>query len=456
MNRKDFLKNTFAVSLGFSGFRTLLENSLNNYINIEEVVDMYGPLLKDPDGILDLPKGFSYKVISKKGDMMSDGFHVPGRADGMATFQSDGDNVIVLRNHEISDGEVGVESAFGKDWELVDKLDTASFYDAGVSKKPADGGTTTIVFNTRTQEVEKEFLSLAGTLRNCAGGPTPWNTWLTCEEIVLEKNNIYAKDHGYVFEVPATTDIQLADPKPIMDMGRFNHEAVAIDPESGVVYLTEDDSEGLLYRFIPNEKENMHAGGRLQALMVLDQPSLDSRNWDAQHIAVGEVLKIRWIDLNDIHKDDLRFRGFAAGATRFARGEGMWQGNNAIYFACTNGGAKKNGQIWKYIPSSKEGTSDEINNPGKLELFVEPDDGSVIQNADNLTVAPWGDLIVCEDGPSENYILGITPRGQVYKFAKNAISYSEMAGATFSPDGTTLFMNIQEEGLTIAITGPWI
>ena len=161
------------------------------------------------------------------------------------------------------------------------------------------------------------------------------------------------------------------------------------------------------------------------------------------------------MDLDDIDEDDLRFRGFDAGAARFARGEGMWYGNSAVYFACTNGGSAQKGQIWKYTPSPSEGTSRENARPGTLELFVEPNNGKIIDNADNLTVSPWGDLVVCEDSDGDNFLLGITPDGNVYKMGRNAVSESELAGATFSPDGTTLFMNIQEDGLTLAITGPW-
>lgn len=456
ISRLEFLKSAAAISLGFTGFHKLLMSSATNSINPALAKENFGPLIPDPEGILDLPKDFSYKVISRAGDLMSDGFKVPGRPDGMAAFALDEKRVILIRNHEISSSsEAGAGSAFGENYELLEKIDSKMLYDAGKKGIPANGGTTTIVFNLETQEIEKEYLSLGGTLRNCAGGPTPWNTWLTCEEIVFRANEDYAKDHGYVFEVPASADILLVDPIPIKDMGRFNHEAVCVDPDSGVIYLTEDDSTGLIYRFIPNIPGKMHEGGVLQALKAKGRPSLDSRNWEEDTVAIGESLETEWIDLENIDDDDLRIRGFEQGAVRFARGEGMWYGENAVFFACTNGGRNKRGQIWKYIPSPHEGTEKESESPGKLELFVEPNDGSVIENADNLTVAPWGDLIVCEDGPNENFILGVTPEGAVYKLAKNAISNSETAGATFSPDGSTLFMNIQQDALTIAITGPW-
>ena len=161
-----------------------------------------------------------------------------------------------------------------------------------------------------------------------------------------------------------------------------------------------------------------------------------------------------WIDVDHVEApdDDLRNRGFNAGAARFARGEGIWYGNGEFYFACTNGGEAKIGQIWKYIPTAAEGDDDE---PGNLQLFLEPNDGELVENADNLTIAPWGDLILCEDraGPVIR-LVGVTTSGNIYPFAMTHL-HSEFAGATFSPDGSTLFVNIQGAGLTLAITGPW-
>lgn len=453
ISRKHFLKQAGAFTLGFSGLHLFTSCfSSNSEIGDEVVSDAYGPLLKDPDNLLHLPKDFSYKIISRFGDTMDDGLYVPHRPDGMAAFPGPNGTTILIRNHEVNAASGGDESAFGSDFALAGNLKREQFYDFGYDN-PGQGGTTTIVYDTQKQEVVREFLSLAGTLRNCAGGPTPWNSWLTCEEIVMNPNNVYAKPHGYVFEVPATAEIKLAEPKPIKAMGRFNHEAVAVNPKSGIVYLTEDDSESIFYRFIPNEKENMHAGGKLQALAVVGEPSLDTRNWRHPFIEVGQNLPVQWIDLEDIDspEDDLRYRGYEDGAARFARGEGMWFGNGSAYFACTNGGEKGLGQIWKYTPSEDQ----ETNPAGTLELFLEPNDSSILENADNLTVAPWGDLILCEDCDSRQDLSGVTPEGKLYKLGRNAKSNSELAGATFSPDGSTLFMNIQHSGLTLAITGPW-
>lgn len=457
LSRKNFLKQASALTLGFSGLHILSSCATSEKGTHGMITDPFGPLQPDSNGLLNLPEGFSYRIISTFGDRMDDGLWVPHRPDGMAAFPGPDGLTILIRNHEVNAAKGGAESAFGEDFALTDRLESNEFYDPGQDHNPGQGGTTTILYDTENQKVVREFLSLAGTLRNCAGGPTPWNSWLTCEEIVSNPDDVYAKRHGYVFEVPATAEISRAKPIPIKEMGRFNHEAVAVDPLSNVIYLTEDDSEGLLYRFIPDTAGQLLNGGTLQALAVYERPGLDTRNWESRTVEVGEKLQTEWIDVADVDSpdDDLRFRGFRDGAARFARGEGMWYGNDGVYFACTNGGPKELGQIWKYTPSPAEAAPGEEDDPGKLELFVESMDSTIIENADNLTVAPWGDLIVCEDTGEKQDLNGITPRGEVYKLGRNAKSNSELAGATFSPDGSTLFMNIQHSGLTMAITGPW-
>lgn len=459
ISRRYFLKQAGAITLGFSGLQVIMNSGSGFSDAFLQNSDGFGSLRKDPDGIFDLPKGFSYRIVSEFGETMNDGFRLPHRPDGMAAFPGPRNTTVIVRNHEINADASGVEGAFFSvdDPNLFKKLDRSRVYDAG-NGRPALGGTTNLVYNTKTQEVISQHLSLAGTLRNCAGGPTPWNTWITCEETVQRADDHFEVDHGYVFEVPASHKPELAKAVPIKEMGRFNHEAVAVDPDSGVVYLTEDRGDSLLYRFIPKTKGELAEGGRLQALAVRDQPSLDTRNWDEERtVELNTPLDVEWMDVEDIQspEDDLRLRGFENGAARFARGEGMWYGNGAVFFACTNGGFAKKGQIWKYTPSRNEATPAETDNSGKLELFVEPNDATVIENADNLTVSPWGDLIVCEDGSGEQYLVGVTPEGKLYKFGRNALDGSELAGATFSPDGSTLFFNIQKAGLTLAVIGPW-
>ncbi|RMG54957.1 MAG: DUF839 domain-containing protein [Bacteroidetes bacterium] len=458
ISRRGFLQQAGRFSLGFAGLQLFAAQAEAMETGGLFRFDGYGSLVKDPAGILDLPKGFSYQIISRAGDLMADGFLVPGKADGMAAFPGPDGKTILVRNHELDQSMMEL-GPFGAGQELLKKLAPHQLFDGGGRNHPCIGGTTTMVYDTRTQKLEKEFLSLTGTIRNCAGGPTPWNTWLSCEEAVDKVSDIRQHNHGYVFEVPAQAEPALAAPRPIKAMGRFHHEAVAVSPDGRVVYLTEDRMDGLLYRFLPKIPGDMHSGGRLQALSIADIPSCDTRNWfhtAAPTFPRRRPLQVQWLDLDDIDspKDDLRYRGFLGGAARFARGEGIWYGDGEVYIACTNGGKKTQGQIFRYQPSPHEGTPEEGRVPGTVELYLEPNRTRLLQNCDNLTQSPSGDLIVCEDRLDAR-LIGITPSGDYYVLAENTGFPSEFAGVTFSPDGTTLFVNIQHAGLTLAITGPW-
>lgn len=460
VTRRRFVRDAGAVTLGFLGVKALLSDSAQAQTLPNASVG-YGPLVRDPDRLLDLPEGFSYKVISRAGESMADGLRVPNKFDGMCALPGPDGVTILIRNHEVTH-EDNANGAFGSRRELLDKVDPQMFYDAGrgTRPQPSMGGTTTLVYDTTQKELVTQFLSLAGTIRNCAGGPTPWNSWVTCEETVDRAGSSRNVDHGYNFEVPATTTPTLANPVPLKAMGRFNHEAIAVDPKSGIVYETEDRDDGLFYRFIPEIPGQLSAGGKLQALKVKDKPKLDTRNWTTRPTVLpGEILEVEWIDMDDVESpsDNLRSRGFNAGAARFARGEGMWYGLDAIYFACTTGGRTRFGQVWRYVPSPLEGTPGEAEQPGRLELFVESTSSRLMKNADNLTITPWGDVIICEDHTDGQvpHLVGITPVGQYYRLARNSRSSSELAGATFSPDGSTLFVNVYDPGVTFAITGPW-
>lgn len=451
LTRREFVAAS-AVTLGLAGLRSVFDP---RGLLAVEPTDPFGPVLDDPAGILALPEGFSYRIVSRFGERMDDGFLVPAAHDGMAAFPGPDGLTLLVRNHELSFGDD--RGPFGRGHQLLPGIDTSRIFDLGQERDPAVGGTTTLLYDTRTRELVGHKLSLTGTIRNCAGGPTPWGSWISCEETTMRRGDRTLLDHGYNFEVPADWDAPLTEPVPLRDMGRFNHEAIAVDEASGIVYQTEDDNESLLYRFIPDTPGDLAAGGRLQALMVRDAPSLDTRNWDERLVAEGQPLATRWIDLDDVEspEGDLRYRGFDAGAARFARGEGMWAGEDGIYFACTSGGRERKGQIFRYRPSPVEGTAAEAEQPGTLELFVEPNDAQLMENADNLCVAPWGDLIVCEDGTDDDWFFGVTPEGEIYRFGHNMTGGGEFAGSCFSPDGSTLFVNMQSQGWTFAITGPW-
>jgi uncharacterized protein len=442
--RRDFIKHSFAVSAGFAGLNLFLSRpAAAHKASMKPIIEKW----------LELPEGFNAKVISRWGDKMSDGFLVPGLPDGMAAFDVKG-KVVLVRNHE-NRPATPKNGAFGEDFALLSKARKKDFYDYGFGKSPGLGGTSTLVFDEQNQTLEKQYLSLAGTIRNCAGGPTPWNSWITCEEDTTKKGSSTETDHGYNFEVPAAAR-KLVSPVPLKDMGRFNHEAICVDPATGIVYQTEDRGDSLIYRFIPKQAGKLHRGGTLQALSIKGQRSLDTRNWEGTQLNVGEPHDVEWITMTDIDspEDDLRMRGHSQGAALFARGEGMWFGRNEVFFACTNGGSKKSGQVFKYIPGTNEGKPNESDSPGKLILFAEPNDTDILKFCDNLTVAPWGDVVLVEDS-KDSYIRGITPAGKIYNIGRNIGSDSELAGACFSPSGKTLFVNVQGDGLTLAITGPW-
>jgi secreted PhoX family phosphatase len=459
--RRRFLGACAAVTAGFVAYRRVFEQSIDVLAKTGNAARGYGALVADPAKIVDLPQGFSYKVVSRAGDEMPDGLLVPVLPDAMAAFAGDGGRTLVVRNHEAL---LSGDGPFGKNNERLARIPASKLYDLGRGVTPCPGGTTTFVWDTRTQSLVTQHLSLAGTLRNCAGGSTPWGSWISCEETVLksgghkEERLELQKNHGYCFEVPARADASIADPNPITSMGRFMHEAVVVDPRTGIVYQTEDREDGLIYRFLPRTRGDLHGGGRLQAL-ALANGRRDSRNWPGEeaHLQVGEKHAVKWIDMDDVEAplDDLRTRGFAAGACRFARAEGMWMGEHEVYFACTDGGRKQIGQVFRYTPSAHEGTSKESAAAGKLELFIEPNDPGRVQNPDNVVVCPWGDIMLCEDTAGRNVrIVGVTPEGALYTFARAQVD-GEFAGATFAPDGTTLFVNIQQSGVTLAITGPW-
>lgn len=459
IRRRSFLKQSAGVTLGFFGLHRLIENSLGDQ-KYENQVPGYGLLEKDPQRIIDLPPGFSYKIVSRSGTKMHGGLFVPGKPDGMAAFHGPDGTITLVRNHELSPEQV-FDGPFGLRNQLKSKVPGSKFYDIGKGAFPHLGGTTNIVYDPNSDTVVHEFLSLAGTSRNCAGGPTPWGSWVTSEEPgSLGKGQFGAKGHGYNFEVPSFSTPNLADPIPLKAMGRFRHEAVAVDPKSGIVFQTEDRDDGLIYRYIPFEKGNLSVGGKLQALCIRDKKTFDTRNWEnagGKVVAQSDVLDVSWVDMEDIDNEDdkLRVRGSEAGAAVFARGEGMWYGGGSVYFACTSGGELKNGQIWKYTPSPYEGSSLEEKFPGKLELYIESTKATLLERADNLTVAPWGDLVIAEDGPDNQFLRGVTSEGKLYTLAKNRFNNSEFAGVCFAPEHAILFVNIQTPGITLAITGPW-
>jgi len=450
LSRRSFTASSIAA-LALGGWtRVGLAQQTDSYRN---EVPGYGPLRADPAGYFDLPEGFSYRVLAKAGERMNDGFIVPDNFDGMGCIPLADGRLALVRNHELSLGGE-VKGAAGVDAALEQKLAGLTVFDRGQAGRVLPGGTTTLVLDAKGEKVLSQHLSLAGTSTNCAGGVTPWGSWLSCEETVVAAPKT-GTSHGWVFEVPAAAT-GLVDPIPLKAMGRFRHEAAAVDPATGIVYQTEDQDDGLFYRFIPNVPGKLAQGGKLQALAFADG-GRDSRNWNGTDWAMGAKRAVKWIDLDEVESpnDDLRQRGYAAGAARFARGEGIHLGRRKrggveFFFTCTSGGAGRYGQIMRYVPSPV------ASRPSQIELFHESTDPKLMDYADNITVAPWGHLIVCEDrkGTQINHLRGVTPEGRTYTLARlNA--ETELAGACFSPDGKTLFVNAYSPGQTLAITGPW-
>lgn len=391
---------------------------------------------------------------------MSDGLRVPGSHDGMAAFEGQEGRIILVCNHEIGPEEPEI-NAFGPNLSAAPDFVQERIYDAGGGLTPGNGGTTTTIYNPANGKTERQFLSLIGTEYNCAGGPTPWGSWLSCEEAFRKTGrdgpHFRDKKHGYVFEVPAAAD-SLVRPEPITAMGRFEHEAAAVHAATGIVFETEDRVDSLFYRYIPNEPGKLLAGGRLQALAIGDGESINTSNRTGQsEIKVGQSVPTHWIELDNVdgEENDLRIRGAAKGAATFMRGEGLCVAGDDFFITATSGGPAGLGQVFRYRASQFEGTDAEKNAPGSLTLIAESDSTSLLRNADNAVVAPFGDLLVCEDTSSHCGIVGIGPDGVQYAVADNAYSDSELAGVCFSPDGKIMFVNIQYPGMTVAITGPW-
>lgn len=381
-------------------------------------------LVSDPRQVLDLPPDFHYRILQHRGDALSDGYRVPGRPDAMGCFPGKDGRIVLMRNHEMTEA-------------LTDAL--GSPYNPGQAPPPeaydpeGNGGVTRLVLNPATLAIEHSNLVLCGTYWNCAGGLSPWG-WLSCEETVVSER------HGYVF-LCATDSDRVLPPHRITGYGRMRHEAASVDPDTHFAYLTEDRPDGCFYRFVPNDRDKPFEG-KLQALRVLDHAAFNTAQMPAR-----ERVPIDWVDVDhpNARDDSLHFQAQDKGAAIVCRGEGLWLAPGEAFFCATAGGRIGRGQVFRLRHGDKP----------TLEVVAEATDLDTLDMPDNLCVSPHGQLYVAEDGLGGNFIRRITLDGRVLPFARNATSMSEFAGPCFSPDGRTLFVNIQGDGLTLAIQGPF-
>lgn len=442
LSRRSFVKSS-ALGLAVAGcMGKVLEASTAHAGVRRRRFRGYGELFADPAGLLDLPRGFRYRAFSRTGDPMPRGGLVPSSHDGMAAFGAGPFGTWLVRNHEVEPEDV-VDGA------LAVPLVAPAVYDP-----EGTGGTSTLLIGHDRRLIDQR-VSLSGTANNCAGGPTPWQTWLTCEETDL----VLAKPHGYVFEVDP---LRGGNPAPIVGMGRFEHEAVGFD-RRGRAYLTEDASEphGCFYRFTPirplRGRGSLHAGGALAAMAV------DGVSADLSEVQTpGSVLRVRWLPVPNAnpgeHDASVREQVVGLGATPIPKAEGVWTDDDGhVWFVSSRGDGPEaedaedvsaglhSGQIWRYDPRAET-----------IELVVVFAPGTRFDGPDNITIAPHGFALACTDGEDDQWLFGIDDAGGTFPFAANPAGDDEFAGATFSPDGETLFVNIQgEPALTFAIFGPW-
>ncbi|WP_274556923.1 alkaline phosphatase PhoX [Streptomyces spiramyceticus] len=416
----------------------------------------YGPLVPDPEGVVALPAGFTYRIITHSGvTKLESGEYTPSKHDGTATFEGPRGVTLLVNNHELK----GPRSK----WKHPVPLAEGLVYD------PAASGGCTVVEVHRSGEVA-EWVGIAGTSTNCAGGRTTWGTWLTCEENTDRAGeNGMTKDHGYVFEVDPYDRRANLDPKPIKAFGRFDHEAVVIDPKRGHAYLTEDDSNpnGLLFRWVPPHGFK-HGRGRLRKLAddagtLQAAKCFDSGGRFVDDLSratkIGTVYGVDWAEVPDRDGRTVPVREqFDDGdITRARKLEGMWWADGGTYIVSSyardeSPGEPHDGQVWFYDPRRRT-----------LTLKVLLSTSGDYDGPDNITVSPYGGLVIAEDGDGGQHLFGATDSGRTYPVARNECNigtdaepeFSEFAGVVFSPDGKTLYAGIQDPGIMLAITGPW-
>jgi secreted PhoX family phosphatase len=485
-SRRNMLKSIAGASaLPFVGAFTAMQSQQALAANgaTTLISSPYGPIGPVNDmttglPLLQLPPGFSYKSFGWRGDLMTDGKGCPAGHDGMGVIVSRkvgrSTELVLVRNHE-----VGATAA-------SNFINAASVYDNGTSgtSNKLGGGTTNLIF--RDGNWVSMTPSLGGTQTNCAGGVTPWGTWLTCEEVGSDAVGSSGKKHGYAFEV--TADPAQTSGVPIVGMGRFAHEAAAVDAATGIVYETEDSSgKSGFYRYLPDITPgypgSLAMGGRLQMAKVKGMV-----NANLATAAVNATYELEWVDIADPDRNRGNatgptgiaisnaagpfVQGWEQGALRMNRGEGIWYSLGKMFVMDTSGGSVARGTIW------------ELDLATQVMRCIYSSPSALVGNmGDNLTVSPRNAILICEDASTAatdsfgfgQRLMGITAQGDAYIFAKNNVMLTtekliltgkqiglqgdhranEFAGACFDPTGRYLFVNIQTPGITFAISGPW-
>lgn len=383
MERRSFLRGA-VVGTSAAAFGFTLWQGAASAAPAQPGPGPYGALgPADANGI-QLPAGFTSRVVARSGQRVgSTSYTWHNAPDGGACY-NDGTGWIYVSNSEIN----------------------------------PSGGASAVRFSS-TGAITGAYRILSNTRQNCAGGKTPWNTWLSCEEVSL----------GYVYE----TDPYGVKAAVRRDaMGRFKHEAAAADPVRRAVYLTEDESNGCLYRFVPTTWGDL-SSGRLQVLVA----------------GTATSGSFSWADVPDPDGSPTYTRSQVSGAKRFNGGEGCHYADDKVWFT-----TKGDNRLWQLnlLTNTYELAYDDSLVSGTAPLT----------GVDNVTGTASGDLFVAEDGGNME-ICVITPDDVVAPFLRvGGQSSSEICGPAFSPDGSRLYFSSQRGtsgsssgGITYEVTGPF-